>query len=122
MFYLKIQFTQKTHLRIKPNSPFEKNFQTSGFVRNKTTSIQDFSFNTHDDGEYILKIHKVAQDVKHKAIFNLFSIYGVILRISIDKDTQEVFIYYNNKSNVLSAIENLQDSYFFDKPLSLNYL
>lgn len=69
------------------------------------------------DVESVLKIHKINGDVKHKSIFNLFSIYGLILDISIDTNKSEAFITYSQKDSAQEAIFHLQDINFFNTPL-----
>lgn len=51
MFFLKVQFTQKTHLRIKPNSSFEKNFLCDK-KKKELTSLQEFS--SEEEGSFFL--------------------------------------------------------------------
>ena len=61
-----------------------------------------------------MKISNLQEDVKHKAIFNLFSIYGVILKISINTETKEAFVIYDEKESINEAIKNLKNLKFFN--------
>lgn len=98
LFHLKINFTQKNHLRIKQNSKYERHFSGSNKLKN-LFSMSCESLKDDQNQEYVIKIRKLDSEVKHKAIFNLFSIYGVILKISIDKISHQGYVTYNDRES-----------------------
>lgn len=115
MFFLKVQFTQKTHLRIMTNSLFEKNYLSS--KKKEHLSLQDSS--CEEEGSFILLLKQLSPEVKHKCLFNLFSIYGVILKIGINRDSASGFIVFAHQKSIEEAIASLQGESLFGQSISL---
>jgi len=52
----------------------------------------------------IIILRDIKEDVYHQAIFNLFSIYGVICKISIDKEARIALIYFTSNQSASESI------------------
>lgn len=118
MFFMKMQLTHKTHLRINPSSPFEKSFLNE--KSQKELPFVSSVCSSEREGSFFLLLKSLSREVKHKSLFNLFSIYGVILRIGIDADSHRGFIVFTNRRSIEEAFECLQDESLFGQNLDIS--
>lgn len=157
LFFMKIQFTQKSQLIVQSNSiyehdfskikkfqdqreelkPFsgEKNFKdvqsppqekkqqvnTFGDVlaKEKIQAKRKPSDSSSDEIFYSLKIGHLDPEIKHKHLFNLFSLYGNIERIMINPETQTAQIYYTTEFEQITAFHHLNELRLFNCVLNL---
>lgn len=66
----------------------------------------DVTMDTSEDKTeyfYILNISNLNPDVKHKALFNLFSLYGNIEKISVDTSARKATIFYLSEFEQMTA-------------------
>ena len=59
------------------------------------------------------------EDINHGNLFNLFSIYGNISSIVIEKDRQIGKIYYKSNKSQNDAFKHVEDIIFFDRIIQL---
>ena len=68
---------------------------------------------------YILKVTNLHHDAKHKAIFNIFSLYGTIEKITLDPLNQSAYIYYTSEFDQITAYHYLNCIELFGKVICL---
>ena len=73
----------------------------------------------HNEGQYNIKISNLNPDVKHRAIFNLFSLYGNIEKISLHKANNTAIVTYENDFSQPTACFYLNDVNFFDRKINV---
>jgi len=71
---------------------------------------------------FILKITNLSNEIKHKSIFNIFSLYGTIEKITIDPLNQTGYIYYTSEFDQITAYHYLNCIELFGKVICLELL
>lgn len=82
----------------------------------------DLTMDTSEDKTeflYILTLINVGSEAKHKTLFNLFSLYGNIECISIDKDQKKATIFYLTEFEQMTAHHCLSGLSLFESPLTI---
>jgi hypothetical protein len=80
----------------------------------------DLTLDTSEDKHdyfYLLKLSNVHPEVKHKALFNLFSLYGNIEKISLDSQSRNAVIFYPTEFEQITASHCLSNLVLFACPL-----
>ena len=160
LFFLKIQFTQKSSLIVNANNLYEHDFTKDARRRfvphsidvilnssherpraNTTTNLNITpSLNQLDDGytthtispprspplcaqvSNVLRVTNLAPEIKHKAIFNLFSLYGTIEKITMEPTGHAADVYFNSEFDQITAYHYLNCVELFGKVVSLELL
>lgn len=71
---------------------------------------------------FSVKLTNLNTDVKHKPIFNLFSLYGNIDHISLDSATSSAIVAYDSETARQAACMFLNGITFFGRPISVMFL
>ena len=82
----------------------------------------DLTLDTSEDKteyNYILILSNLHPDIKHKALFNLFSLYGNIEKISVDTNHKKATIFYPSEFEQMTAHHCLDNLTLFGLLLSL---
>lgn len=140
LFFLKVQFTKKSFLKIKRNSRYECDFTDKEnqcvqgpYVKvNKVKEDDKQSLNTEADsqkdeqksksseteGSYI-KLSNLDKTVRHRHLFNLFSLYGKLSKINLDKKTRSATVLYEEEFSYQNAYNYLQNISIGGKPIEM---
>lgn len=70
-------------------------------------------------GLFPLLVSNIHPDVKHKMLFNLFSLYGNIDKIYVDNNKSEAIVYYEKEINQLSGKHYLKQIPLFGQQLKI---
>ena len=75
------------------------------------SSLELSEVNIHNQrpGLYPLLVENISSTVKHKMLFNIFSLYGNIDKIFVDTNKLEAIVYYETEFNQLMGLHYLQD-------------
>lgn len=160
IFFLKIQFTQKSSLIVNSNNLYEHDFNketkrrfiphsidvilNSSHERPRAITTQNLniipSLNQLEDGytthtispprispqnekhNHVLRVTNLSPEVKHKTIFNLFSLYGNIDKITMDPLGIAAEVYFASEFDQITAYHYLNCIELFGKVVSLELL
>lgn len=102
------------------------------FPAPKPTPSQDETFktkykilesdNASQERLFFVCIGNLSPDIKHKPIFNLFSLYGNIDHISLDSSTNSATVAYNSDTARQTACTLLNGAIFFGRPISVTVI
>lgn len=70
-------------------------------------------------GLYPLLVRNISQKVKHKMLFNLFSLYGNIDKIFVESSKLEAVVYYETEFNQIMATHYLDGTPVFEKEIEI---
>lgn len=142
-FFLRIQFTQKSYIVVHSNNTFEHDFtnkkksgspmEYEGVPPQKSLSnisecneLSGPSPKMHFQGqkpysENLTSVHvtELNPEITHKQLFNLFSLYGNIEKISLSPKTTSARIFYSMQIEHLTAFQHLKDLKLFGNPLKM---
>ena len=82
----------------------------------------DLTMDTSEDKAdyfYLLKVSNLYPDVKHKILFNLFSLYGNIEKISLDSQTRKAVIFYPTEFEQMTAHHCLANLSLFGQQMTI---
>lgn len=70
-------------------------------------------------GLYPLLVRNISAKVKHKMLFNLFSLYGNIDKIFVETTKLEAVVYYETEFNQIMATHYLDGTPVFEKKIEI---
>ena len=142
-FFLRIQFTQKSYIVVHSNNTFEHDFTNNKISGSPTeyegvppqknlsniserNNLNGPSPKMHFQGqkpypENLTSVHvtELNPEITHKQLFNLFSLYGNIKKISLSPKTLSARIFYNMQIKHLTSFQHLKDLKLFGNPLKM---
>lgn len=77
---------------------------------------------SHAKRLYLLKVSNLNPEVKHKTIFNLFSLYGNIEKITLDPFAQSAYVYFGSEFDQITVYHYLNCVELFGKVICLDLL
>lgn len=116
---------------------FDLNLNQTNFINNQNnimnpnivTSLQNFDeFEQKPKKKektikmYVLKIKNNNSEIKHKTFFNLFSLYGKLSKISINKNNGFVYVFFFAKFDQMRAFKYLNNIKFFENNLIIEVI
>lgn len=152
LFFMKVQFTQKTQLIVQNNSdleydfsrdsakpiskeslghclkqePFRRmedcynefNMKSLNYLSESPVQVPCFKYN-NSQIVFVVKIHSMDPEIKHKHIFNLFSLFGNIDKITIDSKINCGRVYFLSEIDQSTAFHHLNGTKLFRCLLNL---
>lgn len=71
---------------------------------------------------FIIKVKNVHSDVKHKTLFNLFSLYGTIEKITIDSLEECGYVFFHSEFDQITAYHYLNSLTLFERVIFLELI
>lgn len=109
---------QKNKLRFSKNQKLPSGLLQS--LKDKPCiSLEEVEIHNSKGGLYPLLVRNIDQRVKHKMLFNIFSLYGNIDKIFVDVGKMEAIVYYETQFNQLMGMHHLQGIRIFAQEIEI---
>ena len=115
------QKKQKNKLRFSETQKLPKSLLES-LKGEPSISIDEVEMHNTTPGLYPLFVCNIDPRVKHKMLFNIFSLYGNIDKIFLDVVKYEAIVYYETEFNQLMGLHHLQGISLFGKAFEIHKL
>lgn len=112
---------QEQHKKQTFNMNIVTNLKNLEFDNKKTKTFNEIESleEDKDKGEGKLQMSNLDANIKHRAIYNLFSLFGSITSIDLFKKQRMAIVTYEKSSSVFKAIQLMNKTQFFSKKVNL---
>jgi hypothetical protein len=115
---IKTRNKQKNKLRISKKQKLPTSV-IDNLKEEPCISFEEVEIHNSKPGLYPLLVTNIDHRVKHKMLFNIFSLYGNIDKIYVDANKLEAIVYYETEFNQLMGMHHLQDICLFEKNIQI---
>lgn len=109
---------QKSKLRFREKQRLPSSLLTT-LKEQPPLSLDEVEVHNSKPGLHPLLVRDIDPQVKHKMLFNIFSLYGNIDKIFVDARKLEAIVYYETEFNQLMGMHHLQGVRLFNKNISI---
>lgn len=109
---------QKNKLRFSKNQKLPSTLLLS-LKEKPCISLDEVEIHNTKGGLYPLLVRNIDHRVKHKMLFNIFSLYGNIDKIFVDVNKMEAVVYYETQFNQLMGMHHLQGIRIFEQQIQI---
>lgn len=112
------------NLDVSPEVPISQQkmpsaYQLFGQLTKQAPMSCNFLLEKQKAKYYVIKVTNISPEVKHKSLFNLFSLYGNIEKISLDETNNTAFVFYLTEFEQVTALHCLPDMPLFGRSIQL---